>query len=130
MRHLFYRGGLLVNLHERSGPLRPWEMKIRKFQATELGCFLVNLIPNPRSGTTWWRAFVCRWFHRRTRCSSGLPSVSNVLTHDIDCARCGACYEIIRPNNPQYCCKMPFQEPDRTQPMTWDEWHKQREQTV
>jgi len=110
----------------RGRPLNWLEMKIRKFRATEPGCFLVNLVPNPGGMTTWWQAFVCRWFHRGTRCSSGMPSASNVLTHDIDCPRCGAYYEIIRPNNPQYCCKMPFQAPDRSAPKTWAEWREQR----
>ena len=130
MRHLFCRGGPLAKLHERTGPLRPWEMKIRKFQATELGCFLVNLVPNPApcSGTTWWQAFVCRWFHRGTRCSSGMPSASKVLTHDIGCARCRARYEIIRPNTPQYSTKMPFQKPDRARPRTWAEWREKEGQ--
>ena len=133
MRQLFCRNGPLAKLHERKGRLTPLEMKIRKFQATELGCFLVNLIPNPKpySGTGWWQAFVCRWFHgkpgmRPRLC--GLPSASNMLTHDIECLECGAKYEIIRPNNPQYSTRLPFQKPDRARPMTWAEWREKEGQ--
>jgi len=107
-------------------PLNRFELKVRSLQANALGCFLINLFPNPNGSTTWFRAFVCRWFHRGVRCSSGLPSASHLLTHDIRCQKCGATYEIVRPNNPQYSTKMPFQSPDRTQPKTWDDWHRER----
>ena len=103
------------------------EMKIRRLQATELGCWLVNLVPNPSPGTSWWQVFVCRWFHEGKRCSSGMPSASKVLTHDIHCLDCGARYEIIKPNNPQFCTGMPFQAPDRSAPKTWDEYYEERQ---
>ena len=107
-------------------PRRFWKLRIR-FEKTELGCWLANLFPRRGRGSTtpWWRAFICRWTHGGNRSSSGMPSAGNLLRHDIRCFRCGAMYEIVRPNTPQYSTKMPFQKRDKTALRTWDEWWRQ-----
>ena len=91
---------------------------------------LSNIFPSPETGTGWLKAFRCRWFHVGSRSSSGMPAAGRLLHHAVCCLKCGARYEIVQPNTPQYAHTMPFQKPDKSAARSWDEHRRRKNRPV
>ena len=77
----------------------------------------VNL--RPVGGTPLLKSLWCRWLHQGDRTPTGFPGAGKMLIHDITCLKCGARYEVQRPNTPQYGLVGPWGKPDLSQPDSW-----------
>ena len=82
----------------------------------KIGAF-INVRAEP--GTSLLKAMWCRWAHIGDRHTSGWPAAGKMLLHDVACFRCGARYEVRRPNNPRYCHSGPFGKPDISRAEGW-----------
>ena len=80
---------------------------------------LIGLEPTGTTGIL--KAAWCRWTHKGTR-NQSMPAAGRSLWYPIHCSRCGARYERVRPNNPQYAGGVgAWGRPDRLQPGRWFE---------